>query len=159
MSPLPKHLRPRWRYLAVEVTSWPDSNIDRREFQRELWRASRGLHGDVGSARENLRVYGFSFEHGYGEAVVRVGRSFVSEGRAALATIDRINDHPVGTRVTGVSGTVRGCEEKYLGRRPEPKPESTVVYADASRPAVVAGNCVDIRLDDTFVGATSLDLG
>ena len=32
MKHLPKHLQPRWRYLAVRIESWPDADIDREYF-------------------------------------------------------------------------------------------------------------------------------
>ncbi|MFC6754912.1 ribonuclease P, partial [Halorubrum tibetense] len=36
MKHLPKHLRPRWRYLALGIEAWPDADVDRRAFQRAL---------------------------------------------------------------------------------------------------------------------------
>ena len=54
---LPKYLRPRWRYLAVELESWPDADVDRRSFQRELWFAAQNLLGDAGSADQIGRAH------------------------------------------------------------------------------------------------------
>jgi len=65
MKHLPKHLRPRWRYLAVEIETWPDTEIDRRAFQRALWYAAGNLVGDSGSADADLTL--LSFAHGEGE--------------------------------------------------------------------------------------------
>jgi len=48
MKHLPKHIRPRWRYLAVEIEAAPDADIDRGAFQRALWYAAGNLLGDVG---------------------------------------------------------------------------------------------------------------
>ena len=47
MKHLPKHLQPRWRYLAVELEAWPDADFDRRDFQRSVWFAAQNLLGDV----------------------------------------------------------------------------------------------------------------
>lgn len=158
MSGLPKHLRPRWRYLAVELRSWPDAGIDRSSFQEAAWRACRSLIGDAGSAGIDLRVFTFRFANGRGEAVVRVSRDAVRPARAALATIRQVAGRPLGVRIRGVSGTVRGCEEKYLGSQPESTEQSQVAFDGADRPAVWFGEEVDVRVDDAFVGATSLDL-
>lgn len=114
MKHLPKHLRPKWRYLAVGLESWPDAEFSRRAFQRHLWYAGQNLLGDPGSADADLRVFSFRHEDGAGEAVVRTRRDTVDEARAALACIDEIDGQPLGVFVRGVSGTVRACEENYL---------------------------------------------
>ena len=158
MSALPKHLRPRWRYLAVELRSWPDARIRRTQFADAIETAIRDLLGDAGAAAGDPRVFRFAFEDGRGVAVVRVPREEVGTVRAALATIATVDEQPVGIRVGGVSGTVRSCEEKYLGSQPEPTDQSQVVFDGAARPAVLAPSEVDIRVDDGFVGATPLDL-
>ena len=51
MKHLPKHLQPRWRYLAVGIETLPEATIARGPFQRELWYAAQNLVGDVGSVR------------------------------------------------------------------------------------------------------------
>lgn len=58
MKHLPKHLRPRRRYLAVEVETWPGVDLARGPFQRELWYAAQNLYGDAGSADADLTVLG-----------------------------------------------------------------------------------------------------
>ncbi len=116
MKHLPKHLRPHWRYLAVDLRTPPETELDRRAFQRELWYAGQNLLGDPGSADADLTVMRFSFADGTGEAIVRVRHGEVEAGRAALACIDGIDGAPLGVRVRGVSGTIRAAEEKYLGR-------------------------------------------
>jgi ribonuclease P/MRP protein subunit POP5 len=155
---LPKHLRPRWRYLAVGLESWADADVDRRSFQRELWFATQNLVGDAGSAELDASVLHFSFEDGDGEAVVRVRRGEVGRLRAVLATVSAVDGEPIGLSVRGVSGTVRACEEKYI-RRPEvPIEERTVAFAGSDRPAVARGDRVDVDLPDGRVGATALDI-
>lgn len=158
MKHLPKHLQPRWRYLAVRIEGWPDAEFDRRAFQAAVWESARALLGDPGSADADLAVFRFSFESGVGEAVVRVRRDEVSSGRAALACVDEVCGHSVGIRVTGTSGTVRACEEKYLSERPQASEERTVAFRGASRPALVRGDRLDVRIDDALTGATNLDL-
>lgn len=158
VSPLPKHLRPRWRYLGVAVQSWPDVHISRSRFQEGVETAARALLGDATAAQLGLRLYEYRFDRGVGEAVIRTRRGTVDQARAALACLTELDGAPLGVRVRGVSGTVRGCEESYLGRRPESSGESTVVFAGTERPAVRRGDEVEVRMGDGFVGATTLDL-
>jgi len=155
---LPKHLQPRWRYLAVGLEAWPDAEIGRRAFQREVWFAAQNLVGDAGSAAVDLSVVRFDFADGAGAAIVRARRGEVDRARAVLACVDAVDDAEVGVRVQGVSGTVRGCEEKYIHRRPEPTAQRNVVFENAERRAVGRDGRIDVRADDAFVGATELDL-
>jgi ribonuclease P/MRP protein subunit POP5 len=155
---LPKHLRPRWRYLAVELESWPDAEIDRGAFQRALWFSAQNLLGDAGSAELDGSLLGFEFSDGDGHAVVRARRGAVEELRAAVAAIDEVDGQPIGVRVRGVSGTVRACEEKYIRRPTERTEERTVAFAGADRSAVVRNDRIDIDGPDGRVGATALDI-
>lgn len=158
MKHLPKHLQPRYRYLAVGVESWPDADLGRREFQAAVWDASRGLVGDAGSASTDPTALRMSFDDGSGWAIVRVRRGTVSTARAALACIAEIDGWPVGVWVKGISGTVRGCEEKYINERKIATRERNVVYENAVRRATGRGDRVDVRTDGAFAGATDLDL-
>ncbi|WP_135363202.1 Rpp14/Pop5 family protein [Halosimplex halophilum] len=158
MKHLPKHLQPRWRYLAVGLEGWPDAEIGRRAFQRELWFAAQNLVGDAGSAEADLSVVRFGFEAGAGHAIVRARRGEVDRARAVLACLDGVDGAEVGVRVRGVSGTVRACEEKYIRSPPEPTDQRNVVFENAERRAVGRGGRIDVRADDAFVGATELDL-
>jgi ribonuclease P/MRP protein subunit POP5 len=75
-----------------------------------------------------------------------------------VSCLDTVDDEPIGVRVRGVSGTVRACEEKYLGGGPEAIGQRDVAFAGAERPAVVRSARVDVRTDNGFVGATRRDL-
>jgi ribonuclease P/MRP protein subunit POP5 len=154
---LPKHLRERWRYLAVGVEAWPDADLSRGRFQRHLWYAAQNLLGDVGSAAADLRVLRFAFGDGAGEAVVRARHGQVDRARAVVACLDEVAGQPVGVHVRGVSGTVRACEEKYLGRPTEESGERTVAFRGAERSAETRGKRVDVRTDSGFAGAADLD--
>jgi len=155
---LPKHLRPRYRYLAVGIEAWPDAALDRRAFQAAVWEETRGLLGDAGSAAIDPTVVAFAFADGAGEAIVRVRRGEGERARAAIACIEVIDGAAVGLRIRGKSGTIRACEEKYMRGRPEPTSEKTVAFGNAERAAVVRSDRVDVRTDDAFAGATDLDL-
>ncbi len=158
MKHLPKHLRPHWRYLAVGLRTEPGADLDRGRFQRDVWYATQNLLGDPGAAAVDGTVVRFSFDAPVGEAVVRARRGTVDRTRAALASVDAIDGHPVRVAVRGVSGTIRGCEEKYLGRPAESREERHVVFEGAERPAVVDGDAVDVETGDGVLGATPLDL-
>ncbi|WP_135534413.1 MULTISPECIES: Rpp14/Pop5 family protein [Halostella] len=157
MKHLPKHLRPKWRYLAVGIETWPDGEVERGPFQRELWYAAQNLVGDAGSADADLTLLDFEFEDGYGETIVRVRHGHTDEARAAIACIDEVDGHPVGVVVRGMSGTIRACEEKYLGRRGEFSAQRTVAFENQERTAVVRNGTYDVRTDGSFSGATELD--
>jgi ribonuclease P/MRP protein subunit POP5 len=154
MKHLPKHLRPRWRYLAVALEGWPDASVGRGEFQRAVWFSAQNLLGDVGSAELDLSVVDFAFEDGDGHAIVRSRRGETDRARAVLACVDRVGETELGIRVVGTSGTIRACEEKYIGSQLESSDQRTVAFADADRPAVVRDGRVDVRMDGRFVGAT-----
>lgn len=158
MPTTPKHLRPTWRYLAVGIETWPGVDLSRGAFQRHLWYAAQNLIGDVGSARADLKVLGFSFADGRGKAIVRVRRGEVQPARAVLACLDDVGGDPVGIRIRGVSGTVRACEEKYLGGPLEEAEQRTVAFAGADRLALARSDRVDVEWGDGHVGATHLDL-
>ncbi len=157
MKHLPKHLRPRWRYLAVGLETWPDADASRREFQRALWYSAGNLLGDPGSADADLSLFDFSFSDGEGEALVRVRHGHVDEARAAIACISEVGGDPVRVTVRGISGTVRACEERYMGRGGGNQVRRDVAFAGSERPAVVRGDAADVDTDAGRVGATPLD--
>jgi ribonuclease P/MRP protein subunit POP5 len=155
---LPKHLRPRWRYLAVDLESWPAATVERDDLQAALWGAARGLYGDVGAADLDLTVIRFEWNDGIGSAIVRTYRGEAQRARAAIASVGHVVGDPVGLRVRGVSGTVRACEEKYIGSPPEATEHTDVAFGNATRRAVLRDDRIDVHVDDAFVGATALDL-
>ena len=114
MKHLPKHLQPRWRYLAVTLSAKPGERIDRRSFQRELWYAARGLLGDPGSAAADLTVVDFAFEDGQGTALIRARRDEVTNARAALACVHTIDGARIGLAVVRTSGTMRAAREGFV---------------------------------------------
>jgi ribonuclease P/MRP protein subunit POP5 len=116
MRHLPKHLRPRWRYLAVGLETRPGASITQSGFQRAVWYAAGNLLGDAGSADADLRVLRFSFADGdgEGEAIVRVRHGEVGPARASLACVSAVDGHDLGLAVRGVSGTIRACRASYL---------------------------------------------
>ena len=142
--------------MAIET--WPDADLDRRRFQRAVWYATQNLLGDTGSAAVDMTVLRFSHEDGVGHAIVRVRRGHTDAARASLACLDSVDGTAVGVRVTGASGTVRACEEKYI-RGPAKGPEQRqVVFENRDRRAITRDGRVDVQTDDGFLGATDLDI-
>ncbi|MFB6081971.1 MAG: Rpp14/Pop5 family protein [Halanaeroarchaeum sp.] len=158
MNPLPKHLRPRWRYLVAGLETWPDASFEAVDFQRSLWFAAQNLYGDAGSAEADLRVISFAHEEGTGHAIVRTRRGSVDSARAALACVSAVREDPVRVTVRGVSGTIRAAEEKYIGGPTEPTEEESVVFRSVARRAVCRDGLLDVDVEGTFVGATRLDI-
>lgn len=158
MATWPKHLRPRWRYLGVAIESAPGDLPERDALQEALWRELRGLLGDVGSARVGLEVVRFRAAEGRAEAIVRVARDAVEEARALIATLARVDGRPVGLLVRGVSGTIRACEENYLGAAREPTVHDIVTFDGVESEATRRGEAVDLDRGTTSIGATTLDI-
>ena len=158
MKHLPKHLRPRWRYLAVEIESWPDASLDEGQFQRQLWYSAQNLLGDTGSADLDLSVIRFAHEEGAGEAIVRTRRETVQRARGVIAAVETVDDDAVGLRVAGVSGTIRACEEKYMGHRPEAQAQRYVAFDGEQRTASARNGRLDVETGTGYVGATTLDI-
>ena len=151
MRHLPKHLRPRWRYLAVGIETHPETTLDRETFQRRLWYAAQNLLGDPGAADADLSVVRFTHDETAGEAIVRVRRDETTTGRAAVACLSSVDGHALGTHVRGISGTIRACEERYLGVTSGDTDDERVVFDGTERTAHVRGD----RVDTNEVGATT----
>jgi len=110
---LPKHLQPRWRYLAVRLDGASASGVARGSFQRECWFAAQNLVGDVGSGALDLTVVDFDVGEGEGHAVVRTRRGEAERARAVLACVDAVDGTDLGVRVASVNGTARACRETF----------------------------------------------
>ncbi len=158
MGNLPKHLRPRWRYLGLELETAAQDDIERRTFQSALWKAARSLRGDVESARMGLDVIRFECTDGYGTAIIRIHRGTESDARGVIATLDSVDGTPIRATVRGVSGTIRACEENYLRIAREAPSHEVIALDDVEGPAIVRTPAVDIETDSTPIGATTLDI-
>lgn len=158
MPSVPKHLRPRWRYLAIEVETWMGEAVEREALQATLWHATRSLLGDVQSATIELDLVRYTFEDGLGYGMLRVSRGRVDAVRAVLATVDAVDGTPVRLGVRGVSGTMKACEENYLGIDRQAVTHEIVTLDTVETRASVRAEAVDIDLETGCVGATNLDL-
>lgn len=111
---LPKHLRPRYRYLAVEFHTRHATEVGRREIQDALWQSARRLLGDVGSAGVDLQLLRFATTDGPAAGIIRTRRGAESRARAVIACVHTVDETTVGVVVKGVSGTIRACAENHF---------------------------------------------
>ncbi|MFW5965756.1 MAG: Rpp14/Pop5 family protein [Halodesulfurarchaeum sp.] len=111
MRHLPKHLRPRYRYLAVEIEAPLGDPLEEPTFRETVARQSRSLLGDVGSAATDLRAVEIDLGDGGGTGLFRVRHDAVDRGRAVLACVSSVEGTPVRVGVRGVSGTIRAARE------------------------------------------------
>ncbi|MDD2440448.1 MAG: Rpp14/Pop5 family protein [Methanosarcinaceae archaeon] len=111
MKRLLPSLRPRKRYLAIELIS--NAEPSRGEFSREIYFAACSLLGDAAVSECDLKVLGF--EAGLG--IIQCAHTKLSETRAALAALTQVNRKKAAVHVLGVSGTIKGATEKFLEGR------------------------------------------
>lgn len=111
MKRLLPSLRPKKRYLAIEVIS--TDQISRGELSREIYFTGCSLLGDLGMSECDIKVLGF--ENGLG--IIQCAHTKLSETRAALAALTYINKKRATVYVLGASGTVKGATEKFLNER------------------------------------------
>ena len=158
MKPLPKHLRPRYRYIVVSIESWPTAKLDKHTFQQAIWTSTSRLFGDTGAATADLFLIRFEFSNGSGWGIIRTHRDTLPIARSSIACVSKINEFPVGIIVRGVSGTIKSCEDKYLSKLPEPVIPGEHFFNTKISPSFTRGHCIDIQTDTDFIGATHLDV-
>ena len=152
---VPKSLRPRHRYIFFEVEMLPDATFGEHDLRRTLWFEAQNLYGDVTSAETRAELIEYEGEDAtLGLGVVRCAHDRVEETRSALACVDEVNDHPVGVRIVGVSGTLAAGREKYA----EEVPKTHTKTVDNS-PAWERDGALDLRTDDGFMCGTHHDFG
>jgi len=151
---VPKSLRPRHRYVFFEVETLPDASFGEHDLRRTLWFEAQNLYGDVTSAETHASLIEYEGGTCGGLGVVRCAHDRVDETRSAIACVGEVNDHPVGVRVVGVSGTLESGREKYGDEVPETR---TMTVDDS--PAWERDNALDVRTDDGFMCGTHHDFG
>lgn len=158
MRHLPKHLRPRYRYLAVEIETWPDADFGRHALQDAIWLEARTLLGDVSSAGVDPQVIEADFWTGGGSALVRVRRDATAQARAAIACVSSVAGQPVRVGVRGIGGTVNATDMKYRDGPPDATGTQSVSFRGETGRAVYRTDRVDIDMNGLFVGATPREL-
>ncbi|MGB3944938.1 MAG: Rpp14/Pop5 family protein [Methanothrix sp.] len=157
-------LRDRRRYLAIEVEA--EGRVRRTDLAAEVWDAQTSLFGDLGAARNRLRIISFDGRFG----IIRYSHQRKEECRAVLATVHTIGGARAAIRVRGISGTIKGATEKYIPQSTL-QPDENVRRVDlglvSGSVARVHGREIDLCPDDRkmtegsgtrYVGLTSFDL-
>ncbi len=158
MKPIPKHLRPRYRYIVVSLESWSNSIIDKTSFQQSIWASVNRLFGDLGSAKSDLYLIRFEFHNGTGYGIIRTRRDSLHLARSGIACTSSVNGHPIGILVLGISGTIKSCEQKYLPVLKKSLVTGEVTFEGNSYSSTSYGELLDIKIDNDFIGATNMDI-
>ena len=158
MRPLPKHLRRRRRYIALQLECPLDTTLEARGLQRALWATAQRLGGARLSAETDLRVMRFEAAPGVAVALVRTPHAVERSARGVLASLDAVDATPVSPQVVGVCGTIAACEERYMNHDTRAVDERDVAFDSQTRAAFVRAAQVDIAGPSGDIGATRLDL-
>ncbi|MFP3985721.1 MAG: Rpp14/Pop5 family protein [Candidatus Bathyarchaeia archaeon] len=99
------------RYLALTTESSTGQTFSEREVWDALWRSVLRLFGEVGASQLGLfRVRGFDAPGGV--LLVRCWHTALERVRGAAALVRGITGEPAAVHVLGVSGTLKGLEQK-----------------------------------------------
>ena len=158
-------LRPRRRYLAFELEA--EDKVEARELMKEIHESQFSLFGDIGAARNRLKLISFDGRFG----LLRHHHAHIQETRAVLASVCSIGGIRAMLRTKGISGTIKSATEKYI-----PKLSKISVESDGRRVELdevsgciinTHGLEVDLCPDDQtvtkgsdtrYLGLTSFDL-
>jgi ribonuclease P/MRP protein subunit POP5 len=158
-------LRLRRRYVAFEIDS--EDPVSERDLGSEIYSSQLSLFGDLGAARNRLKLVWFDGCYG----LLRCHHTSIEETRAVLATIYSVGGIRASIRVKGVSGTIKAATEKYipqLGHRSAESEERRIELREVSGRIVhIRGQEIDLSPDDrsktkgsdtSYMGLTSFDL-
>ncbi|HPY72750.1 MAG: Rpp14/Pop5 family protein [Methanothrix sp.] len=157
-------LRDRRRYIAFEVEA--EDRVRAGDLMAEIRAAQTSLFGDLGSAKNRLRMISFDGRFG----LLRSSHLRTEESRALLATVTSVGGTRAAIRVRGISGSIKAATEKYI-------PQSTLQPGENKRRVDLGpvsgsvvrtrGREIDLCPDDPkmtegsatrYVGLTSFDL-
>lgn len=157
-------LRDRRRYFAIEVEA--EDRVRRTDLASEIRASQTSLFGDLGAARNRLRIISFDGRFG----ILRHSHERTEDCRALLATVHSVGGVRAAIRVRGISGTIKAATEKYIPQSTL-QPDENVRRVDSglvSGSVVrVHGREIDLCPDDRkmtegsgtrYVGLTSFDL-
>lgn len=158
-------LRKRRRYLAFEVDS--EDQVFEKDLASEIAAAQVSLFGDLGPARNRLRLISFDGRFG----LLKCSHARILETRAVLATICSIKGTRVAARTKGASGTIKAATEKYIPQLGYISAESVGKRIElrevSGRIVHIRGHEIDLCPEDMnttkgsgsrYLGLTSFDL-
>jgi ribonuclease P/MRP protein subunit POP5 len=158
-------LFPKRRYIVFHLDS--EEEVGSRDLQREIHFAQASLFGDLGAARNRLKL--IYHEGPFG--MLRCRHDRVQQTRATLASVYAVGGVRAALHMMGVAGTIKSAREKYIpqlsrsgaeddGRRIELKEVSGCIVR-------IHGRKIDLCPDDPnrtrgsdtrYLGLTSFDL-
>jgi ribonuclease P/MRP protein subunit POP5 len=157
-------LRDRRRYLAIEVEA--EGRIRPADLTREVRSAQTSLFGDLGAAKNRLRIISFDGRFG----ILRCSHYRTEECRALLSTVHSVGGIRAAIRVRGISGTIKAATEKYIPQstlQPDENERRVDLGLVSGSVVRVHGREIDLAPDDQkmtegsgtrYVGLTSFDL-
>jgi ribonuclease P/MRP protein subunit POP5 len=101
-------LFPKRRYVVFRLDS--EEEVSSRDLQREINFAQASLFGDVGAARNRLKL--IHHEDPFG--MLRCRHDRVQQTRATLASVYAVGGVRAALLIVGVAGTIRSAREKYI---------------------------------------------
>jgi len=158
-------LRPRRRYVAFFLNS--EKEPQARELMVEIHSIQASLMGDLGTARNRLKLIYFDGHFG----ILRCSHDKIQDTRVILAAVHSINGARAAIWVKGISGTIKSVREKYLprldkmnaekdGRRIElDEVSGCIIYIQGCEIDLCPDDQSRIKGSDTrYLGLTSYDL-
>jgi len=158
-------LFPKRRYVVFRLDS--EEEIGSRDLQREIHFAQASLFGDLGAARNRLKL--IYHEGPFG--MLRCRHDGVQQTRAALASVYAVGGVRTAIHIRGISGTIKSAREKYIpqlsrtdaedgGRRIELEEVSgCIVHIHGRKIDLCPDDPKRSRGSDTrYLGLTSFDL-
>jgi len=157
-------LRDRRRYIAFEVEA--EGRVRGGDLVAEIRAAQTSLFGDLGAAKNRLRVISFDGRFG----LLRSTHTRTEECRALLATVNSVGGMRASIRVRGISGSIKAATEKYIPQsilQPDENKRRVDLGPVSGSVVRVRGREIDLSPDDPkmtegsgtrYVGLTSFDL-
>jgi len=108
MKGLPPALRKRYRYVAFEVLS--EKRLDGKKLFKVLRETMLSLFGEVKPLGIELKY--FDGRRG----VIRCYRETLKDVKFGLNLVSEVEDSKVAIVILGVSGTIKSCLRKFVGR-------------------------------------------
>ncbi|HPJ30803.1 MAG TPA: Rpp14/Pop5 family protein [Methanothrix sp.] len=157
-------LRDRRRYIAFELEA--EDQVKGGDLMAEIRAAQTSLFGDLGAAKNRLRMISFDGRFG----LLRCRHTRTEECRVLLASVSSAGGARAAIRVRGISGSIKAATEKYIPQsilQPDENKRRVDLGTVSGSVARVIGREIDLCPDDRkmtegsgtrYVGLTSFDL-
>ena len=99
---------PKRRYIVFRLDS--EEEVGSKDLRREIHSAQFSLFGDIGAARNRLKLIYHEGRFG----MLRCRHDRLRETRATLASVYAVGGMRAALHTKGVAGTIKSATEKYL---------------------------------------------